>query len=470
MVCDGQGRLVSRADPGDVPPSDDEICTDEVCVGEKPEHRPVPTGIGCAYGKVCSAAGACVTCVTSDRRCGDGAIMSCNARAEWVQESVCTGSCWRAVCAPFVEVALGDGHACARFADGSVACWGDNSSGQLGHSHDPPLGPDPALPARVPTLDDVKDLAVGNEHACALRGDGSVVCWGSNDFGQLGDGTRVDRKTPVAPVGITGKVKQIAAGDFHTCALLDDGGVRCWGENDDGQLGDGSVDRPFEGSALGMVGAYAGEGGHRVHGLDAVTMIRSRAHLTCALERRGSVACWGSSIGHGKLMVQASKMGKHRSVKVRRIGDATALALGAAHSCALLRDKTALCWGDNSLGQLGDGTTRSRVSPAPVKGLAGIEALSAGSHVTCARLGDGTVHCWGTNGTAQLGDGSTEDRRGPIAVADLRDSRDLVVASTSACATLTSGSIVCWGGTRMGETGPTPRRRPAALSIGGILP
>jgi alpha-tubulin suppressor-like RCC1 family protein len=479
-VCDGQGHLVSRADEHDVPADDDEVCTEERCAGETPEHHPLPAGSVCGRDKRCSTSGTCVACVAPAKRCGEGFIEACSAEGAWTREATCSGRCEGGVCTPFTAVALGASHSCALAADGSVACWGDNVEAQLGHAHRegagaraPKSGPDSAMPALVLGLKEVAAIAVGDEHACALRRDGAVRCWGSNDFGQLGDGTNAERDLPVAPAGLREKVVQIAAGDYHTCALLDDGSARCWGNNEEGQLGTGGIDRPKGPGGPAIMGMAAPEGPALVHSLGVVTAIESRDDLTCALDTRGLVACWGIPIGYGAMVEHAARRGKSRPTAVRGLREATALTLGRSHSCALLRDKTAVCWGDNDAGQLGDGTTTARLSPTPVAGLAGIEELRAGGYSTCARLGEGSVRCWGSNGSGQLGDGTTTSRATPTAVPGLREVQQLSMAASRRCATLKSGAIVCWGETRFGELGPSsekPLLSPTPLALGSIAP
>ncbi len=473
-ACDGQGHLISTTDSGDLPEDDDQTCTVEICAGDVPEHRPRPVGISCAPNRVCSAVGTCVACVAPQKRCGEGFLDACSAQGEWTHEAMCSGTCQGANCRPLVEITLGDHHACGRFADGSIACWGNNMDGQLGHSNEPVKGPDPETPSLVPGLRDVKEIAVGDEHVCALRHDGSVRCWGSNDFGQLGDGTNKARATPVAPAGLSGKVIQIAAGGYHTCALLDDGSARCWGENDEGQLGDGSVDNPKGSTGFPlMLMAAAPEGPAAVHGLPPATTIRSRGDHTCVLDAAGAVACWGSSSGMGRQVDHPEKRGKRRPVPVRDLHDATALSLGTDHSCARLRDKRVMCWGGNGAGQLGDGTTTGQTSPQVINGLDNVEEIAAGGHFTCARRSDGTVSCWGRNDFGQLGDGTTQKRGGPTLVPTLRDVKGLRASANAACATLATGAVVCWGETSLGELGKqsnTPIVTPTPLSLAAIRP
>jgi alpha-tubulin suppressor-like RCC1 family protein len=476
-ACDGEGKVVSRADPADLPADDGNPCTVEICSAKGAEHTPREAGSACGDDEVCSAEGACVACVSGQTRCGAGSLERCAPNGQWVPGAPCSGGCAAGACFPLAEVALGANHACGRFEDGRVACWGDNASEQLGFSSSRVASSrsapgDRAAPERVATPDALVDLAMGDEHVCALTTKGSVICWGSNDFGQLGDGTNKDRDAPVSPLGIKGNVKQVASGSFHSCALLEDGSALCWGANEAGQLGDGT--KPREVSALGgILGMAKIEGPSLVPSLPPAAMIKSDGNLSCALDREGKAWCWGASSGYGAALEKASRQGKARPVKVQVLQGITALALGWFHSCALLGDKSVACWGENDAGQLGDGTTKSRTSPAKVEGLSGVEELASNGFSSCARLGDGSVKCWGGNSTGQLGDGSKTQRSSPVLVKGVSDARRLVLGSGRACAITTQGTVLCWGDSRFGELGAKRSEAvlsPAPLSLENFRP
>ncbi|MFN8489803.1 MAG: hypothetical protein U0350_19615 [Caldilineaceae bacterium] len=302
----------------------------------------------------------------------------------------------------------GGNHTCALMTNDDVKCWGDNLSGQLGDgtfTHSP-------TPLDVVGLDSgVSALATGWGHTCALLASGGVKCWGYNFSGQLGDGTTTTSQMPVDVMGLDSGVSALATGWGHTCALLASGGVKCWGDNFSGQLGDGTTtNRPTPVDVAGL-----GRG---------VSALAAGAYYTCALMAApsglGGIKCWGynssGQLGDGTTSNHLTP------VDVVGLGSGvSALAVGAFHTCALTGESSSSggiqCWGDNLSGQLGDGTTSNHLTPLDVVGLSsGVSALAAGWDHTCAlTTGDG-VKCWGNNYNGQLGDGTTTNRLTPVDV------------------------------------------------------
>lgn len=300
-----------------------------------------------------------------------------------------------------IALAAGGYHTCARIDGGAVKCWGDNGSGQIGDNSKTGR----LTPVAVTGLSSgVIALAAGTYHTCALTSGGGVLCWGDNIWGQLGDGSTTDRLIPVAVTGLSSGVVAIGAGRYHTCALTNGGGVKCWGANIAGQLGDGSTtDRltPVSVSGLTSGGIALATGGYH----------------SCALTVSGGmqgVQCWGSN--------QEGELGDNstirRSAPVNVSGLAsgvTALVTGEYHSCALLFDGTAKCWGYNANGELGDGSVAIRLTPVTVNGqIDGAITFALGEYHTCALFSRGSVKCWGNNSAGQLGDGSTTNRLIPV--------------------------------------------------------
>ncbi len=293
----------------------------------------------------------------------------------------------------------------------------------------------------VDELYDVEAIDAGNVHTCALTSYGAVVCWGANMVGQLGDGSTTRRLTAVDVTGLASGAAAVSIFRDHTCGLTDEGGVKCWGWNTSGQLGDGTiVDRSIpvdvEGLASGVRAVSAG-GNH-----------------TCALMEPGTVTCWGLNAS-GQLGT-GDEVNASTPVDVDGLsGEASSLSAGGNHTCALLAGGGAVCWGENANGQVGDGTTADRPDPVAVTGLPmGNRAVSAGSNHTCAILSTGGVRCWGDNSSGQLGDGTTERRTTPVQVQGLATG----VAAISAgfdhtCALLTGGEIKCWGSNAYGQLG-----------------
>jgi alpha-tubulin suppressor-like RCC1 family protein len=297
-------------------------------------------------------------------------------------------------------------------------------------------------------------IAVGNAHACGLRPTGEVRCWGNNPNGQLGDGTTLDRYTPVVVSGLSGATK-ITAGDSHSCALINDGTIKCWGLNSSGQLGDGTVTQRLTPVAVSGIST-------------AIAVSAGRLH-TCALLADSSVRCWGTN-GNGQLG-DNSVIQRNTSVAVSGLTTATAISAGYAHTCARLSDGTAKCWGLNGNGQLGDNTTTQRLTPVAVSGLAGAVGITASSQgtYTCALLANGTASCWGLNGNNQLGDGTATQRLTPVAVSGLTTAVELTAGDLHTCARLGDGSMKCWGYNGNGELGDgTVTQRASATAVLGI--
>lgn len=327
-----------------------------------------------------------------------------------------------------VGVAAGfQGHSCVLLADGDVQCWGNNGSGQLGTgSFGGPESCDAlnddedcsSTPVAVSRIVEAVGVVAGGDHSCALLADGGVKCWGNNWAGQLGDGTTTNSAVPVSVVGIADAIS-VAAGGNNTCALLADGRVECWGNNWLGQLGDGSTAN----SSIAVP----------VSGIIDATVVAVGGGHSCALLASSSVECWGSN-GAGQLgtgsadgpeTCEGGRACSTSSVAVSGIGDATTIAAGGAHSCAVITDGGIECWGANWVGQLGGGESCAvdvSCGPAPVSvtGIADATAVAAsGGDHSCALLANGDIECWGDNWAGQLGDGTTSNSTSPVRVTEI---------------------------------------------------
>jgi len=339
-----------------------------------------------------------------------------------------------------IALAAGDYHTCALTSAGAVQCWGYNAYGQLGDN----TTTDRLIPVAVSGLTSgVTALAAGDHHTCALLTSGRVQCWGDNEFGQVGDGTNINRAKPTAVLNLNASVRVIIAGGSHTCVITDNAGAKCWGVNNAGQLGDNTTtDRNTPVDVIGLTSGVT-------------TLANGRWH-TCAALTDGNVKCWGwngyGQLGDGVLPNRSSP------VTVASLSaNVEQLATGGYHTCAVLDSgATVQCWGKNEYGQLGNGKQRGSTTPVDVIGLAGsVSALATGGNHTCALLTSGGVQCWGKNENRQLGDGSLDGvQLTPRNVSGLSSGVKAIVAGDEyTCALLISGGVQCWGDNADGQLG-----------------
>jgi alpha-tubulin suppressor-like RCC1 family protein len=248
-----------------------------------------------------------------------------------------------------VQVVTGVAHSCALTADGDVTCWGADTSGQLGNG----TISRKATPTRVDLPARARSLTAGLAHTCAVLVDGAVMCWGANGNGQLGDGKTANSAVPVEVEDMPAPAIAVAAGDAHTCALLRDGRVACWGWNLEGQLGSSGGDTMKPVLVVGLP--------------SRANAISAGGSDTCAVVQRGAVYCWGANL-YGQLG-NATTTDSYTPVAVTGLASgATAIATGLYHSCALVAGGALTCWGSNDQGQLGNGTTSSSSTPVNVTG------------------------------------------------------------------------------------------------------
>ena len=244
-------------------------------------------------------------------------------------------------------LAAGAGHTCA-ITGGAVSCWGYNSFGQLGNG----TNLNQPSPVAVSGISIATMIVAGRNHTCALVS-GGVQCWGSNQYGQLGDGSTTSSSSPVAVTGLSSGVVAITSGGDHSCALLSGGSVKCWGRNQVGQLGNGTV-------------TYQQTTAVAVSGITTATQIAAGYWHTCALLKDGTVDCWGYSL-HGEIG-SGQNANSNTPLAVTGVSGASAISTGWWHSCANLASGQLLCWGRNESGQLGDGTNTTRNSAGNVVG------------------------------------------------------------------------------------------------------
>lgn len=317
---------------------------------------------------------------------------------------------------------------CAVTTGGQVVCWGDNSTGQLGIGV---AGADEV--SRVPVL--VKGLAGVDQlssstggHVCARRSSGQVLCWGNNPDGQLGDGTLKRRTVPVPVKGLT-DATTVSVGESSSCATTTAGTVACWGSNGQGQLGVTTGVRQRSTTPV------------PVPGVTGAVAVSSGVGHACAVLETGKLSCWGGNVD--------GQVGRPQSndplepEEVAGLSDVTAVSAGSNYTCAVAGGQV-YCWGNNGFYQLGDGTAGfPRSTPQAVPGLTGVAKVSAGFTETCATKGSGEVLCWGWNGSL-LGRPSGGFVNVPTLLSGL-DSPAAVSLYTGACTIAADSRLLCWG-------------------------
>jgi alpha-tubulin suppressor-like RCC1 family protein len=371
-----------------------------------------------------------------------------------------SGACVARACQdnPVAALAAGSTHACLRRLDGTVACWGRNDDGQLGDGTRTPH----ATAGAVAGLDDAISIAAGDRHTCAVRMGGSVVCWGGDDAGQLGDGGGARRLTPTPVAGVTG-ARAVAAGDDFSCVLRSNGGVICWGADGAGQLGDGAAGATTQ-PPTPVVGLPAG-----------VRSIAARGRHACALDDADTVWCWGAN-DKGQLG-DGTTIDRPTPVAVLGLTDIIAVSTGRGHSCAATRNRGLRCWGDNSDDQVA-GLSPTEPAPVVVPIVLQATAVAAGDRHTCAiDRPDGVIYCFGANDHGQLGEPRSSGL--PAQVGSFGVVRAIVSGGAFSCAITADDAVFCWGDHRWGQLGtggdvlrPTPVRVPGvvaatAVSAGG---
>ena len=370
----------------------------------------------------------------------------------------------------FVQVASGSSHTCGLTDEGAVRCWGYNNRGQLGDFTQTAR----TRPVPVKGLQaDVRSISAGSDHTCAVMESGAVKCWGFNQYGQVGNGTSGNSWLGAVDVtGLSSGVASVDAGTDHTCALLEAGGVKCWGRNQFGQLGNGangdSATTPIDVNTLGS----------------GVAQIAAGDTHTCARTNLGVLKCWGNNF-HGELGIGSAPdtpLAASEDCPLAIEDSAPCISVpttvpgfdpgaggvavgyvgtgGAGITCVaatVAAGAGAKCWGFNGYGQVGNGTTvvnpnpldpvfgYAEPTPQDVTGLSGVVAIDPSDGV-CALLNSGGVKCWGLNNRGHLGDGTLIDRHTPVDVTGLQSGvASISTGGSHSCVVMNAGGIKCWG-------------------------
>ncbi|MBW2261895.1 MAG: hypothetical protein JRG91_07980 [Deltaproteobacteria bacterium] len=408
--------FVDRSD-GSSCTADSYSCTDDVCEGGSCNHPIVSSW--CLIGSTCYSDG------THDpgnecRECDDGTSQTswttrngavcddgefCTAGDSCTSSATCVGT-------PVLylsgaeQISAGLHHGCAIVDTDRLRCWGYNNEGQVG---------DGSVATRSGPVDvtgltsGVAYVGAGQAHTCAVTTAGAARCWGDNSEGQLGNGSTTDSRVPIAVSGLSSGVDTICGGYFHTCALLTSGEISCWGRNAYGQLGNATftdtetpilVVPPTGGGALG-----------------GIVEIDCGNYHTCARNGSGNVLCWGSNyqgqLGGGETTPTTMSRPTYVDTSTSdgaMLSSVVQIGLGGNHSCARMSDRRLKCWGAGTDGQLGTGFAENRSAPSYVllnimtmTFLADVAEVSGGSNHTCARLTSNNVMCWGLGEDGQLG-------------------------------------------------------------------
>lgn len=409
-----------------------------------------------------------LSCLGALGGCEDGSGNAAEPPATWLADEV-------------VEfVRSGSEHSCAVLADGTVACWGGNACGILGDGTSEVRDE----PVRVLGLSNVVDLSAGALHSCAVVADGGVECWGLATLGRLGSAQLADAcPSPTgtvfrgvfapSPVENLPAASSVAAGWFHSCAVVEGGESYCWGRGDSGQLGDGRTEHS------NCEGVDCATEPVRVVGLDGAVELALGLRHTCALVSDGTVSCWGAGDAVTSPDPADPRCPEQHTtcattpVPVPGVEDAVSITAGQNHTCALTATGAVLCWGDDDDGRLGGESADGGQTPVRASAGSDVVQIDAGSFHTCVVARSGQVRCWGDNRTGQLGDGTTAPATEAVEVSGLEPVLQVSAGHLHSCGLQEDGSVHCWGAAddnRLGAPASAPCADDAASQTCALTP
>ncbi len=355
----------------------------------------------------------------------------------------------------FSSVSAGSSHTCGLTTSGTLYCWGSNLHGNLGNGA---ADGGYAVPFRGAAGLALASVSADGSHTCAVMAQGAAYCWGQNVHGQLGIGT-ADTLAHTSPTAVAGGIRfvSVTAGGQRTCGVTTTGPAYCWGSNAAGGLGDGTrkdsaVPAPVAG---GLTFAAVSAGGEH----------------TCGVTTNGAAYCWGSN-DSGQLGNDTTDLScpgvDHGCSKTPLLvlGGLTfrSLSTGTSHTCGVTAGGKAYCWGANTFGQLGDGSTDDRSRPVLVAGGLAFGSVSTGESHTCGVSSDGRIYCWGRNDRGELGSTSAhESCQGsgcsmvPVAVSGGLAFTTVSAGGKHTCGLTTAGVVYCWGANGSGQLGDGTR-------------
>lgn len=406
----------------------------------------------------------------SDLDCGGYCGPSCAMLQSCTTDNDCMGgACLGGTCvAEWRRLTAGDSHTCVLLDSDTVRCWGNGSSGRLGYGNANNIGDDerPNVVGDVPIGGSIVQIAAGAYHTCAVLSTGAIRCWGNNYSGQLGYGHTDpigddESAGSAGDIDIGGSVIQITAGEHHTCALMDNGAVRCWGLGEGGRLGYGNW------YSIGNDEVPATAGDVDVGG--TVIQVSAGFEHTCALLNTGAVRCWGDGtagrLGYGHNGGYVSEPATAGDVNVG--GTAIQITVNEWHTCALLSTGAVRCWGYANNGQLGYGNnhdvgaypTMLPVTAGDINVGGKVIQIVAGRNHTCALLDMGAVRCWGRGSGGQLGYGNVDhvgDDESPASTGEFSVAGNVIQIAAGGdhtCALFYTGAVRCWGNNDYGMLG-----------------
>jgi alpha-tubulin suppressor-like RCC1 family protein len=390
-------------------------------------------GTGGAAGNIASGGAGGVGCdvqsCTGHLNCsGNTCKSSCGSDADCVSGYFCDGGSCHLKAA---KIACGDDHDCVVLSDGTIRCWGNNMSGQLGGGT--MSSGFAANPVTVVGLSMAATaVAAGLRHSCAIVTNGDIWCWGSGPA--LGDGLGAIELAPAKVVTLGAKAEAIAAAGINSCAQLADGSVACWGDGGNGQLGTGM---PTASSATPVSVALPGS---------ASGIAVSQTHACTSVS--SDLTCWGDNtdgeLGNGG--VPAGILKATTSIAQSGFG------VGSSVTCALVIGGYTECWGNDGSGQIGNGTTSTSpvTAPTAVSVVSAAVSLAVGGSGACSVTGAGKIFCWGYNSDGEVGNGSTTtlapyDVPTPVQVSTITTASAVCAGLNHRCALLADGAVWCWG-------------------------
>lgn len=423
-------------------------CNDTCVDLQKDKANCGACGTQCETGKSCNEGTCRLDCPTEQTNCNETCVnLKNDAKNCGACGKVCsTGLCLQGKCAPVpTSIALGSEHSCAVLSDGSAYCWGLNVWGQIGDRSNANRNIPVPVYIRNSNLK-VKHIETGDLHTCGAFSDGAMYCWGEGSWERLGTGQSGDRREPTIVTLSRGlKLKEMATAYNSTCGIFDNNATYCWGSNTTGQIGNGT-----KSSSKGPTGVKLPTG-------RTAKQVTGGFFYHCALLDNGSIACWGFNkhgmLGDGTTSTRLTPV----LVKLPSGRTAKQVRAGRDHACAILDNDSIACWGNNPKGQLGDGTNTNQQTPVLVKLPTGRTAkqLTTGYYHTCAILDNNAAYCWGKNSSGQLGIGSRTSQNLPTTVKlpTGRTVQQIKAGEEHTCAILDNKRVYCWGQNNRGQLG-----------------